>query len=76
MREQYFKDKWQQDAREMYAGLMDSGTFKDTINKIGAVRAFPFISDLIRVFEERGEYEKCKQLASIKIGMENGLEMV
>ena len=76
MTERYFKDKWQQDAREMYAGLMDLDTFKPTLRKIGTERAFSFIADLNKVFVHAQEYDKCKQLASIKIGMEDGLEMV
>ena len=76
MTEQYFKDKWQHGAREMYAGLMDLDTFDDTVMKVGTVRVFSLVSDLKKVFTEMEEYEMVLNIQSIEHGLKDGLEMV
>ena len=76
MTERYFKDKWQQDPREMYAGLQDLDTFADTVKKVGTVRVFALITDLKRVFTVSEEYETVQNIISIEHGLKDGLEMV
>lgn len=76
MTKSYFYDKWQHQAAEIYNGLINPDTFKPTLELVGVVRSFSLVNDLMKVYAELEEFEKCKQLESIKKGMADGLEMV
>lgn len=75
MDKEYFYNKWASSPGKLYRGLMDMDTFKRTIDKVGVDKSFDLVDDLTSHYISTEQYEYCINLRSLKIAMENGLEM-